>query len=138
VIVASRIACLLAIGFALLATVAAPGPAGAAEPPAALIDLGGLFGNENEPDENEPEEGSKGAAQEEEQSSGPSLVVVLLVVVLGLLAARVALWGFRLRRRIRNEGWLAVLLGRAAPARRWTATRTDLRPSPRPRRRRSG
>ena len=136
-IAAKRIACLLAIGLALLATLAKPEPAGASQPPAALINLGELFGDENEPDENEPEEGSKGAAQEE-QSSGPSLAVLLLLLVLGLLTARVALWGFRLRRRIRSEGWLAVLLGRRPPARSWRATRTDLRPPPRPRRRRSG
>ena len=100
-IVAKRVACLLAIGLAIFA-VSVPEPAGAEEPPAALIDLGELFGDENEPDENEPEEGSRAAAQEE-QSSGPSLAVVLLLLVLGLLAARVALWGFRLRRRIRSR-----------------------------------
>jgi hypothetical protein len=123
-----RIACLLAIGVTLLALgtpVAADGrdtgPAPVA--PVALIDLGELFGNENEPDENEPEEGEAPA----KESSSPSLLVVLLVVVLALVAARFALFYFRLRRLVRNEGWLALILPRRPPARGWGEDRTDRR-----------
>jgi hypothetical protein len=101
---------------------------------AALIDLPGLFGDENEADENEQEEGAPPA----QQNSGPSPLVVLLLVLLALIAARFALFYFRLRRRVRNEGWLALLVPRRPPARGWAEDRIDRRRPPRERRRRSG
>lgn len=141
-----RIACLLAIGVTV-AGPAAPAVAQAGDPrpasfapasfaPVALPDLGGIFGegDENEPDENEAEEGEAAA----EQDSGPSLLVVLLLVLLGLAAARFGLFYFRLRRRIRREGWLAVLLPRWLSAGGWAEDRTDRPQTLRQRRRRSG
>jgi len=131
-----RIACLLAIGATLLA-LAAPASAHGDETrpaPVAQINLGELFGNENEADENEPEEGGAPA----QESSGPSLLVVLLLVILALLAARIALFYLRLRRRVRNEGWLALLLPRRPSARGWAEDLTDRQRIHRERRRRSG
>jgi pimeloyl-ACP methyl ester carboxylesterase len=136
-----RIACLLALGVTLLSLgtpVAAHGaetrPAPVAS--AALIDLGELFGNENEADENEPEEGDSEGRAPAQESSGPSLLVVLLLVMLALVAARFALFYFRLRRRVRNEGWLAVVLPRRPPERGWGEDRTDRRRTLRASRRR--
>jgi hypothetical protein len=139
----TRIACLLAIGviFLALATpVAARGeetrPVSVA--PVAQINLGELFGNENEADENEPEEGGSEGGAPAQESSGPSPLVVLFLVILALVVARVALFWFRLRRRVRNEGWVAVLLPRRPAARGWAEDRTDRRRALRERRRRSG
>jgi hypothetical protein len=136
-----RIAWVLAIGALLLAIGASVLLPGGKERPAsvdhaALIDLPGLLGDENEADENEQEEGNEGAQAQE--SSGPSLLVVLLLVLLALTTARFALFYFRLRRRVRNEGWLAVLVPRRPPARDWAEGRIDRRRPPRERRRRSG
>lgn len=135
-----RIACLLAIGVALLA-LAAPASAHGDETrpaPVAQINLGDLFGNENEADENEPEEGGSEGGAPAQESSGPSLLVVLLLVILALLAARIALFYLRLRRRVRNEGWLALLLPRRPSARGWAEDLTDRQRILRERRRRSG
>jgi hypothetical protein len=82
-----RIACLLAICIAtagvgtLTASRAADAPRGT---PAALIDLGGIFGgdDENEPDENEPEEGGAREQPEDQGASGVSIPVVLVLVAL--------------------------------------------------------
>jgi hypothetical protein len=128
----SRIACLLAIGVTLLALgtpVVAHGAETRPSPvaPVALIELGELFGNENEPDENEPEEGDAEGRAPAQDSSGPSFLVVVLLVLLALVAARFALFYFRLRRRVRNEGWLAVVLPRRPSARGWGEDRTDRR-----------
>ena len=122
-----RIAWVLAIGALLLAFGASVLLQGGEErpasvDPAALIDLPGLLGDENEADENEQEEGKEGAPAQE--SSGPSLLVVMLLVLLALTTARFALFYFRLRRRVRNEGWLAVLLPRRPSARGWAEDRT--------------
>jgi hypothetical protein len=139
----TRIASLLAIGvmFLVLATPVAArgeerGPVAVA--PVAQINLGELFGNENEADENEPEEGGSESGAPAQESSGPSPLVVLLLVMVALVVARVALFWFRLRRRVRNEGWVAVLLPRRPAARGWAEDRTDRRRAPRERRRRSG
>ena len=120
-----RIAWVLAIGALLLAFGASVLLPGGKEGPAsvdhaALIDLPGLFGDENEADENEQEEGGPPA----QENPGPSLLVVLLLVLLALTTARFALFYFRLRRRVRNEGWLAVLLPRRPSARGWAEDRT--------------
>jgi hypothetical protein len=143
-----RLPCVLAIGMTL-AVLAAPAVAQADTPPApvtpasiapvALPDLGGIFGeeDENEPDENEAEEGGAQAGAPAKEDSGPSLLVVLLLVVLGLVAARVALFYFRLRRRVRNEGWLAVLLPRSLSPRGSAEDWTDRPQTERERRRRS-
>jgi hypothetical protein len=70
-------------------------PAAASVPPAAApatINIGGLFGDENEPDENEADEG--GSEGESQGSSGAPLPLVLLLVIVGLATAR--LWLGRL------------------------------------------
>jgi hypothetical protein len=134
-----RLGWILVVGATLL-VLGAPGLIHGEEKPrasvdqAALIDLPGLFGDENEADENEQEEGGPPA----QQNSGPSPLVVLLLVLLALIAARFALFYFRLRRRVRNEGWLALLVPRRPPARGWAEDRIDRRRPPRERRRRSG
>lgn len=134
-----RIGCLVAIGVALL-VFAWPGETRAASSaPIAQINLPEVFGDENEADENEPEEGGpEGGAQAKTESSGPSLLVVLLLVILTLVAARLALFYVRLKRRVRNEGWLALLLPRRASARGWAEDLTDRQRILRERRRRSG
>ena len=109
----SRIGCLLAVGVTLIAmgapVVPHAGESRAASVstssvvPLAAIDLGGLFGNENEPDENEPDEGG-GGGQQTNQTSGTSLPVVLLLVVVAAIAGG---WvAIRVRRLwLRLQGW---------------------------------
>jgi hypothetical protein len=104
-----RLGCLLAIGIAL-AALGAPAalPSGeahaasvapAAVAPPAAIDLHGLFGDENEPDENE------GGGDQSQQGPGVSLpVVLLLVVVAALVGGYVALRVRRLWLRLRDWG----------------------------------
>jgi hypothetical protein len=108
-----RLACLLMVSVAL-AVLGAPvlphaGEASAASAPAASvapvaeIDLGGLFGNENEPDENEPDEGG-GRQTNTTKSSGVSIPVVVLLVLLAALAGAYA--AIRVRRLwLRLRGW---------------------------------
>ena len=74
--------------------------------PVASINIGELFGDENEPDENEAEEGgSRAQPEDEEGSSGVSFPVILL-----FLALAAALGGYvyvRVRRlvlRVRSWG----------------------------------
>jgi hypothetical protein len=67
--------------------------------PRAAIDIRGLFGDENEPDENE------GGGEQAKQSSGTSLpVVLLLVAVAALTGAYLALRVRRLWLRLRDWG----------------------------------
>jgi hypothetical protein len=85
-----RASCLLAIGIALAALGAPAVPhsgdvravsvSSSSVAPLAAIDLHGLFGDENEPDENE------GGGDQAGQSSGTSLPVVLLLVAIAALA----------------------------------------------------
>jgi hypothetical protein len=109
-----RTACLLAICVALAgvgtlaASRAADAPRGT---PVAFIDLGGIFGgdDENETDENEPDEGSPARHQpaggQDEHRAGISPPVVLLVVVLGAIGALFV--ANRVRRvRLRMRAWL--------------------------------
>jgi hypothetical protein len=75
--------------------------------PTAAIDIGELFGNENEPDENEPEEGGAEGNRSAESggASGVSLpVVAVLVVLAGALGGFVYLRIRRLYLRLRAWG----------------------------------
>ncbi len=106
-----RIICLVAIGLTL-ATVgglAVPRTGEARPAPvAASINLGDLLGNENEPDENEADEGSRAQPA---QSSGTSLPVVIALVALALIAGGYA--AIRLRRLwLRVRGWGSDLRAR--------------------------
>jgi hypothetical protein len=108
-----RIGCLLAIGVMLAAPGAPVVPHAAAVPHAGAapaesvssssvapvaIDLGGLFGNENEPDENE------GGGDNTSSNSGTSLPVVLLLVLAALIVG--AYGAIRVRRLwLRVRGW---------------------------------
>jgi hypothetical protein len=109
-----RTACLLAICVALAgvgtlaASRAADAPRGT---PAAFIDLGAIFGgdDENEADENEPDDGSptqhQPAGGQADPRSGISLPVFLAVVLGAIGALFVA---NRVRRlRLRMRAWLA-------------------------------
>jgi hypothetical protein len=110
-----RTACLVAICVALagVGTLAAPRPADAPRGmPAAFIDLGGIFGSddENEADENEPDDDSPAHRQpaggEADQRSGISLPVAFLAVVLGAIGALFV--ANRVRRlRLRMRAWIA-------------------------------
>ena len=109
-----RTACLLAMFVALAgvgtlaASRAADAPRGT---PAALIDLGGIFGgDENEADENEPDDGSPAhhqpAGGQSDRRSGISPAVVLVAVILGAIGALFV--ANRVRRlRLRMRAWLA-------------------------------
>jgi hypothetical protein len=110
-----RTACLLATCVALAgvgtlaASRAADAPRGT---PAAFIDLGAIFGgdDENEADENEPDDGSPAhsepAGGQADRRSGISPVVVLVAVVLGAIGALFV--ANRLRRlRVRMRAWVA-------------------------------
>ena len=73
--------------------------------PMASINIGGLFGDENEPDENEPDEGSGRAQQQDQGSTGVSIpVVILLVAVAGALGGYVYIRIRRLVLRVRAWG----------------------------------
>jgi hypothetical protein len=99
-----RVAVVLVVGMAL-AALGAPGlphsgdartatVSSSSVAPQAAIDIRGLlFGDENEPDENE------GGGEQAKQSSGTSLPVVVLLVVLAALA------GAYLAIRVRRLWW---------------------------------
>jgi hypothetical protein len=85
---------------------AEPAPASASYAAAqAVVNLGELFGDENEPDENEADEGAPQRAQSGDQGSGVSIPVVLVLVALAAalggyvyvrvrrLVLRVRAWG---------------------------------------------
>jgi hypothetical protein len=106
-----RIARLLAIALTLisLGTLGAPASGIAASPPTtahvALIDLGGLFGDENEPDEDEPDEGSGHSRASAQDGAGTSFTQLLLALGLGIVATIFAgRWFFRARSWIRQLG----------------------------------
>jgi hypothetical protein len=106
-----RIICILAIAVVLfgLGTVTASHvPSAPTSAPAALIDLGAIFGgDENEPDENESDDGTLGRDRPVDRGSSTSLRVVLLCVALGAIGALfVANRVRRLRARLR--GWTAA------------------------------
>jgi hypothetical protein len=106
------IACLLVLAALVAAALSANAPTRADLPrsasavaPAATIDIGGLFGDENEPDENEPDEGEGGrAADDASGSSGVSVPAVLFLVVLAAVGGG---WtALRVRRLwLRLRGW---------------------------------
>ena len=69
----------------------------------ASIDLGVLFGEENEPDEEEPEEGSEDgrqAAPQAEEGSGLPVAVVVGLVVLGAMFSGFVV--YRVRRFVKR------------------------------------
>jgi hypothetical protein len=111
----------LALVLLSLGALALPGAGQAAPAPnsspthAATIDLGGLFGgDEDEADENEPDENEGGPApqaeqQPQQQSSGTSFGGLLLAVGMGAVATVfLSRWFFRLR------SWARGLRGGAA------------------------
>jgi hypothetical protein len=98
-----RVVCLLAVGvmLATLGALSLPHAAAASSPSPAAIDIGSLFGNENEPDENEVDEG---AGKQPAQSSGTSKPVLIALALLAALVAGYAL--IRIRRLwLRVRGW---------------------------------
>ena len=73
--------------------------------PMAALDIGGLFGDENEPDENEPDEGSRqGTAPKAHGSGVPFTVVIVLVALAGALGGFVYMRVRRLYLRLRAWG----------------------------------
>ena len=97
-----RVGCLLAICVmvAALGSTLVAQPVEARAAPVGQIDLGGLFGDENEPDENETD----GGRGEQQQASGTSLPVVLLLMALAAVAG--AYGAIRVRRLlVRLRGW---------------------------------
>ena len=107
-----RVACILAIVLLIggLGTYALPhatdGPrseSGVAS--MAAIDLGGIFGGENEPDEDEADENEGGrAAPQSNQRSGISVPVALLLILLAALTGGYV--AIRVRRLwLRLVGW---------------------------------
>jgi hypothetical protein len=110
-----RILCVLCVTVALagLGVLAPRAAAPAHTTTAAFIDLGAIFGgSENEPDENEPDDGSSGTRQPPARHARISILGVLLSAAGGALAA---LWVAgrvrRLRARLRGlrERWSARL-----------------------------
>ena len=105
-----RIVRTLAVGLALisLGLVAAPAPGNASPAPvtptADIPIVGGLFGeDENEPDENEADEGSRPAHSAAD--TGTSFSQVLLAFGLGIVATvYLARWYFRARGWVRQLG----------------------------------
>jgi hypothetical protein len=111
-----RILCTLAVvvaiaGLGVLAPRAGVSPAPTT--PAAFIDLGAIFGgDENEPDENEPDDGTHGARQPPARHARISFLGVLLSAAGGALAALwIASRVRRLRARLRGlrDRWSARL-----------------------------
>jgi hypothetical protein len=110
-----RIICILAIAVVLvgLGTVTASHvPSAPTSAAAALIDLGAIFGgDENEPDENESDDGSPGRDRSVDHGSSTSPSVVLLCVALGAIGALFV--ANRIRRlRARLRGWTAAARSR--------------------------
>jgi hypothetical protein len=109
-----RIVCILVVAVVLTAAMAgalhtgAAGSGVATGTPVALIDLGAIFGgDENEPDENESDDGSTGRDRSVDHGSSTSASVVLLCLALGAIGALfVANRVRRLRARLR--GWTAA------------------------------
>lgn len=118
-----RILCLVAIAVMLagVGSLATPHPAdaqgSASTVPPVAIDLGGIFGDENEPDEDENEgdeggsEDGRPAARQVDHGSGLPLPLVVLIAILGVIGAgfvvnRVRRLVSRVRRlRARLRGW---------------------------------
>ena len=98
----------LALAFAGPHPHAPSGPAtsgGSHVAPMASINIGELFGDENEPDENEAEEGGSHAQPEDQGSTGVSLpVVILLVALAGALGGYIYIRIRRLVLRVRAWG----------------------------------
>jgi hypothetical protein len=114
-----RIVCILAIGVVLAgagtlgASHAGPaGPGAATSTPVALIDLGAIFGgDENEPDENEPDDGRAGRDRATDHGSSTSPSVALLCLAIGAIGALfIANRVRRLRARLRV--WTAAARSR--------------------------
>jgi hypothetical protein len=114
-----RIVCILTIGVVLAGAATlgalhtgAAGPGAATSTPVALIDLGAIFGgDENEPDENESDDGSPGRDRSVDHGSSTSPSVALLWLAIGALGALfVANRVRRLRARLR--GWTAAARSR--------------------------
>jgi predicted outer membrane lipoprotein len=111
-----RILCIVAVAVALTGVVALA-PRSAVMPahvtPTAFIDLGAIFGgSENEPDENEPDDGTRAAPQAPARHARISVLGVLLSAAGGALAALwIASRVRRLRARLRRLGerWSARL-----------------------------
>ena len=73
--------------------------------PTAALDIGGLFGDENEPDENETDEGGSRKQPADQGASGVSIPVVLVLVALaGALGGFVYMRIRRLVLRVRAWG----------------------------------
>jgi hypothetical protein len=113
-----RIVCILTIGVVLAAVTAvalhtgATGPGAATGTPVALIDLGAIFGgDENEPDENESVDGRPGRERSTDHGSSTSPSVALVYLAVGAIGALfVANRVRRLRARLR--GWTAAARSR--------------------------
>jgi hypothetical protein len=113
-----RIVCILAIAVVLAAATAgaidtgATGPGAVTSTPVALIDLGAIFGgDENEPDENESDDGSPGRDRPVDHGASTSPSAALLWVAIGALGALfIANRVRRLRARLR--GWTAAARSR--------------------------
>jgi hypothetical protein len=122
-----RIACVLAVIVALAGlgrlALQAPEPA-ASRAPAAFIDLGGIFGNENEPDENESGDGGRAQQPAQGGSNITARGLLLGAAVGAIVALFVASRLRRLRARLRRA-WAGRSLLRSAdrerstPDRRW-------------------
>jgi hypothetical protein len=73
--------------------------------PMASINIGELFGDENEPDENEADEGGSRAQPKDQGSTGVSIpVVILLVALAGALGGYVYIRVRRVVLRVRAWG----------------------------------
>ena len=113
-----RMVCILTIAVVLAAGTAgalhtgSAGPGAATGTPVALIDLGAIFGgDENEPDENESDDGSPGRDRSVDHGSSTSPSVALLWLAIGALGALfVANRVRRLRARLRD--WTAAARSR--------------------------
>jgi hypothetical protein len=118
--IALRVACLtLALTIAVLGAPSLPqeGATQRSAPsatPMATIDLGGLFGDENEPDENEADEGGAEGGRssgESRQSPGVSLPAALVLVLVAAIAGGYI--AIRVRRLwLRLRGWGSDLRAR--------------------------
>ena len=103
--VACAIAILLLVGAGAVAPAHAAAPRSESAPaPAAVIDIGGIFGDENEPDENETDEGDVRRSPPSNQRSGVSIPVALLLIALAALVGGYV--AIKVRRAwLRLVGW---------------------------------